>query len=316
MLRRLAAVIVCILIVALPLTSCKEKEPMDVWDEEVSASAGYRRTVLYYVTDDGFMVPIMKLLPWEEGIGRAAVSQLIGTEVNKSAASRMGLNTVLPEGVELHLRINDEGTATLDIANLPELESASEEHSMVTAIACTLLEFLTISSVRFTFDGERLNKLPHGTKVSGEITDASLNVEPGTVNVSAESTYRMTLYFPNSSASLNIPVTRYTTEMPTVESAVKELILGPIHEGLLECFPDETMLLGVDIVDTTATVNVSREFLAVEDSPGTAEAAYEALFLTINELQEITDLRLQVEGDDYEFGSRPVSAPMYPNEFR
>ena len=74
MLRRLAAVIVCILIVALPLTSCKEKEPMDVWDEEVSASAGYRRTVLYYVTDDGFMVPIMKLLPWEEGIGRAAVS--------------------------------------------------------------------------------------------------------------------------------------------------------------------------------------------------------------------------------------------------
>jgi spore germination protein GerM len=75
------------------------------------------------------------------------------------------------------------------------------------------------------------------------------------------------------------------------------------------------MLLNADVIDTTATVNLSREFLAAEDAPGTAEAAYDALFLTINELQEITDLRLQVEGEDYEF-SELVSAPMYPNEFR
>lgn len=315
MLRRLIAVLVCIMVVALPLTSCKEEEPLDVWDEEVAASAGYRRTVLYYVTDEGFTVPIMKLLPWEEGIGKAAVSQLVSTDVNAGSASRMGLNTVLPEGVELTLRINDESVATLDIADLPELESAMDEQVMITAVACTLLEFPTISSVRFTFDGEKLNKLPNGTTVAGEITDAALNVEPGEVDVSTDSTYRLTLYFPNSSASLNIPVTRYVSEMPTVQTAVNELLLGPIHEGLLECFPDGTMLLSADVIDTTATVNLSREFLATEDAPGTAEAAYDALFLTINELQEITDLRLQVEGEDYEF-SEPVSAPMYPNEFR
>lgn len=315
MFRRLIAVLVCIMVVALPFTSCKKEEPLDVWDEDVAASAGYRRTVLYYVTDEGFTVPIMKLLPWEEGIGKAAVSQLVGTEVNNISASRMGLNTVLPEGVELQLRINDEGVATLDIANLPEMENVMEEQVMVTAVACTLLEFPTISSVRLTFDGEKINKLPHGTTVSGEITDAALNVEPGEVDVSTETKYRMTLYFPNSSASLNIPVTRYVSEMPTIQTAVSELLLGPIHEGLLECFPDGTALLDATVLDTTATVNLSREFLAVEDAPGTAEASYDALFLTINELQEITDLRLQVEGEDYEF-ARTVSSPLYPNEFR
>ena len=31
-----------------------------------SGNEGYRRTVLYYATDDGFVVPVMKMIPWED----------------------------------------------------------------------------------------------------------------------------------------------------------------------------------------------------------------------------------------------------------
>ena len=48
-----------------------------------SGNEGYRRTVLYYATDDGFVVPVMKMIPWEEGIGKAALGYLMDVQIWK-----------------------------------------------------------------------------------------------------------------------------------------------------------------------------------------------------------------------------------------
>jgi germination protein M len=61
---------------------------------EDTALAGLRQTTLYYQSDDGMIVPVMKLLPWEEGIGRAALNQLVDTDENRLAATAMGLKTL------------------------------------------------------------------------------------------------------------------------------------------------------------------------------------------------------------------------------
>ena len=37
---------------------------------EEDSEAGFRRTVLYYTAEDGFVVPVMKRIPWEEGSGK------------------------------------------------------------------------------------------------------------------------------------------------------------------------------------------------------------------------------------------------------
>ena len=73
-----AAMIICGM--ALIMCGCAKDVATDagMYDEPAS-EAGMRRTVLYYKDDDGFIVPVMKLIPWEEGIGRAAIGNLVDT---------------------------------------------------------------------------------------------------------------------------------------------------------------------------------------------------------------------------------------------
>ena len=92
---------------------------------ETASDAGYRRTVLYFVSDEGFVVPVMKMIPWEEGIGKAALNCLVGTEANRASAAQMGLQTVIPDGAAFTLRINNEGEATVDISGIEEKVSPS-----------------------------------------------------------------------------------------------------------------------------------------------------------------------------------------------
>ena len=50
--------------------------------------------------------------------------------------------------------------------------------------------------------------------------------------VSSGNAHPMTLYFPNAAASLNVPVTRYGLEVPTLSGAVEALLDGPAADGL------------------------------------------------------------------------------------
>lgn len=279
-----------------------------------SSEEGYRRTVLYYATDDGFIVPVMKMIPWEEGIGKAALGYLQDTDANRASAALMGLQTVIPAGTEFSLRIGNDGEATLDLSGFTAHETAQEERAMVTAIVNTLAEFSSIDSVRITLDGKKVSELPNGTNIKQAMAPFALNAEDGEISASTEGASALTLYFPNQSASLNVPVTRYTEEGATIETAMRALIEGPESDSLRCCFPDGTQLISADLFDGVATVDVSAEFLSAQYIEGLDEAAYTTMYLTANALQPVYELNLLVEGEPYVF-SASVSAPMYVNEF-
>lgn len=209
---------------------------------EEDSEAGFRRTVLYYTAEDGFVVPVMKRIPWEEGIGKAALGYLVDTEANRAAAEQMGLEAPVPEGASFTLRIGDEGNAVVDISGLQELPDAAAEQAMVTGIVNTLTEFDSIHTVQVTLDGAKVAALPHGTDISEAFSTLPLNVEEGTLAVSSGNAHPMTLYFPNAAASLNVPVTRYGLEVPTLSGAVEALLDGPAADGL-RGFPEGTALL-------------------------------------------------------------------------
>ena len=94
-----AAMIICGM--ALIMCGCAKDVATDAgMYDEPAGEAGMRRTVLYYKDDDGFIVPVMKLIPWEEGIGRAAIGNLVDTAENRAEARSRGLNATIPDGVE------------------------------------------------------------------------------------------------------------------------------------------------------------------------------------------------------------------------
>lgn len=308
--------LVCLLAVCL-LAGCgkgpQEEPEAAVFEED--AEAGYRRTVLYYASDDGFIVPVMKRIPWEEGIGKAALGYLVDNASNRAAAAQMGLKAVVPEGASFTLRIGDEGAAVVDISGLKELPDAAAEQALVTGVVNTLTEFDSIDSVRITLDGAKAAALPHGTDISGAFAALPLNVEDGEVPASSDSAHPMTLYFPNRTASLNVPVTRYAAAEPSLSTAVQALLEGPGDEALA-AFPAGTKLLSAYISDGVACVDLSAEFKQVAQTDGLCAALQNAICLTANELEPVYGADIYVEGEAYALHTMQVSAPVYVNEFK
>lgn len=298
------------------LAGCKKAEKgADASMFEEDPEAGYRRTVLYYASDDGYIVPVMKRIPWEEGIGRAALGYLVDDAANRTAAAQMGLRAVVPEGAAFSLRIGEEGAAVVDIAGLTKLADARAEQAMVTGIVNTLTEFDSIQTVRITLDGAKAAALPHGTDISGAFAALPLNVEEGEMPVSSDSAHAMTLYFPNAAASLNVPVTRYGEAQPSLTSAMQALLEGP-KDASLAAFPAGTSLLSAYIADGVVCVDLSGEFKEAAKTDGLSEALQTAITLTANELEPVYGADIYVEGEAYALHSIQVSAPVYVNEFK
>ncbi len=276
------------------------------------SGAGLRKTVLYYQDGNGYIVPIMKQIPWEEGIGKAALNYLRANQANNESAAMMGLTAAVPAEVEFGLRIDDAMCATVDINNAPKFEDAAAERAMVTAIVNTLVEFPTIQTVKITVNGETADKLPAGTRVDDAFECMKMNVESGELATSG-SAHSMQLYFANMSGSLNIPVTRYLQSAPAYHQAVEALIEGPKMDDLICCFPDGTRVLSAYIEDGVAVVDLSAAFAAVEYTEGLFQTAYETLYLTAMEFAEVGQLRLLVEGVEH---GAPAELPQYANQFR
>ncbi len=295
-------------IMAVCFISCKtvdsEKADDEGCNEDSNYDSAYRRTVLYYATEDGMMVPVMKKIPWEEGIGKAALSYLQASYDNDISASKMGVFTVIPEGTNIELKIEG-SNAEVTLKNLPK-QSEAEQKIMITAIVNTLTEFASVETVSIVADGK---------KILDETSKLVLNVEESDVAVSSGNAKRMTLYFPNEQASLNVPVTRYVEGSTDFESAVKELIKGPKHKNLLNCFPDGTVLNSASINENRAVVDVSSDFLAVSDVDGLINACYDCLYLTASEYAVVYDVEIRVDSKPYDLSSVSVFAPMYANEF-
>lgn len=302
--------IISLLIAMLMITSLFGCAPDNMdeegMDPEANLESGYRKTVLYYANEDGLVVPIMKQIPWEEGIGKAALSHLVSNYENDLSASKMGLYTVIPEGAEISLRIGDDGLATVTLSNMPSMEEGKIK-TMVTAIVNTLTEFSSINMVTIKSDGKNIVR---------ETKRLVLNVEDTEIQVSSENAHKMTLYFPNASASLNIPVTRYVEEAPSFALAVQALIDGPQDESLRCCFPEGTELNAAEIEGNKAMVDLTTEFLNAADVDGLLNACYDTLCLTAGEFAVVYELELRVNGEVYDFNTVEVSVPLYVNEFR
>ncbi|MDO4568112.1 MAG: GerMN domain-containing protein [Clostridia bacterium] len=311
---RFRALMCIVAILVFIVTSCaKPIDDIDVDSDSVLVEAGLRRTVIYYLSDEGFIVPVMRMIPWEEGIGKAALQYLVADGVNTSQLSQKGLNPVIPANTEIALRIDD-GHARVDLSGegFP-LSSADAEYAMVVALVNTLVEFPTIDSVSVSVNGNSAT-MANGVELPQNCGRINLNVEVENVETMAAIGIKpVGIYMPNVSGSLMIPITKYTTAEDSFYTAVKLMCEGSNSPAVHQCFPQGVSVLDAYISGTTATVALTGNFAAINEVEGLLESCYKAMYLTALEYGQVSGLRILVDGDVFDTGG--ITNPVYPNEF-
>lgn len=314
MTKKIIAVLMAIALVLLCLAACaKDKEEGP--SEEIPAmnvpDKNMRQTVLYLEDDYGYIVPVMKQIEWVEGIGKAAVSQLIADPDTDSQFEYLGLNPILAVGTEISLSIK-EGVATIQLSEgAIAAEDAVDEMNKVVAVVNTLCEFLTIDSVIIRQTGCD-DTLPCGTDISVAFDPFDLNVATTTLSSDdLENASKIVLYFGSGSGEAIVPVTKYVGGTADPFVVMSELVKGPGDGKLKSLFPEGTQLLGVDVDDAgVATINFSQEIVAVNDTPSLKEKLVKCITLSLRQFDNIDEVVILVEGNEFASTSATTMATM------
>jgi germination protein M len=110
-------IILSIVLLLILLTGCgisgrsKDKDVSLIMDTGVLEDDELREMILYYRDNRGFIIPVMRRVPQEEGIGKTAINLLIDEPGLREDLALVGLLPVLPAGTEIIGMSINEGLA-------------------------------------------------------------------------------------------------------------------------------------------------------------------------------------------------------------
>lgn len=252
---------------------------------------------LHYLTDDGYMVPVKKYIEKQAGIARACLELLVDGVENRVELIKEGLVAPLPADSRFDIAIKD-GEAIVDIKTDAAIDSEDKVRNIVTAIVDTLIEFKSVESVSITINGNReLKNLSVFLPEKSE--QIPLNIEDSAL-MTAANMQEITLYFPNRSGSILVPITRYIAAKPSIYNAVNALASGTKLNGLVNVFPDGTLVLGAAQENGVLTVNLTDDFARINEIYGMYDLAMQAVLLTVMPYTKIDEIRFTVNGTPFE----------------
>lgn len=279
--------------------------------EQEETDAQKTSTIVYYQDNYGYLVPVQCSVPRQDGIAKATLSMMVQSVGNDMQAARLGLRTVLPENTAIDLDIHD-GLARIDLGReVLSMPDAASETNMINAIVQTLTEFDSVKRVEFLIGGQKLDRLTHGTEVSGEFTRGDINLEAAEPTLAQADSQAVTLYFPADSGSVIVPVTRRVRSQADVNTAVLELAKGPANGDMLESVvPAGCGLIDVQVVDRVARLNFTNEFVDLVQNSDGGRLALKALVLTCTQFDGIDAVEIYVDGRKYDAGDLGVPSFM------
>ncbi|MBB6213964.1 germination protein M [Anaerosolibacter carboniphilus] len=282
-----------------------------------------RDTVLYYKDDKGFLIPVMRKIPWTEGIAKSTLASLVDNPANRQDMESIGLLPVIPANTQIHGMNIENGLCKVDFSNdFLNYASKEEEESLIRAVVYTLTEFVTIDRVQLMIDGKVQKKLPFGTEVSKPITRDNINY------VSAQqSKDKVVVYYEGTTNGLEtyfVPVTKAITKSDdlgvNVIDALDALVEGPPEGlGLYTQIPKGTKVISVDVNNAIAYVNFNEEILKIKDSEETAEHVVKSIALTLKEqYNDVAAVKILANGKEVEIGTsqeeEPLAVPTFANQ--
>ena len=301
--------VLCLILCAFAIVGCSApKETAVEYNLPVSS---LRSTTLYYANDDGLIIPIVRRIPWDEGIAVAALSYLTATPENEAECLLHGFHAYIPEGTQFSLKIGDDKKAALDVKNMPALPDENAEQIFIQTVVNTLTEFDTIDTVTITFDGKSMTAMAHGTNVDREMRQFMINPQNTEMETMNQGINTVSLFVPDKTCRYNVPVTAYTAEDVNFETAME--LFCECCENTGTGLPDGTHIISAAMSDGTCAVNFSPEFAEVlSNGDGIYEAIYRAVYLTAKEYGDVSELKIFADSQPL---GKTADIPLYVNEW-
>lgn len=275
---------------------------------------GMRKTVLYFKNRDGYLVPVMRRIPWEEGIARATLNNMIDSPELRDSLSYTGLLPIIPAGTEVTGIAIDEETGICKISfseNFLNNESQSDEESLIKGVVYTLTEFPTIEKVKILVGGKELESLTHGTSIGSILERKDINL----VGRPEDGKSKVLVYYKDKTDEdyqYFIPMTIPTlAPEANVYSALDILFQGPPEGlGLSSDMPQGTTLHGVEISNGTAYVDISYDIYEEESEQISFSNIIKNIGLTLSQFEEIEVVELLIDGETIN-----TTVPAFANEY-
>ncbi|MBM7615166.1 GerMN domain-containing protein [Alkaliphilus hydrothermalis] len=288
-----------------------------VLEEEIQEDA--RETVLYFRDDQGMIIPVMKRIPWEEGIAKSALRHLVDGPAIREELASDGLLPILPEGTEVLGMSISEGLCKVDFDDaLLEYETEVEEKAMLQSLVYTLTEFEAIDQVQILVNGQVKNKLKFGSRIDMPLQRENINLS-GVIN---DGEVPVVVYYKTSGNGLDSHYVPVTKSVQAIKADIKTVLVAllegaPEGMGLYSELPEGVVVNDVFVKDGIAYIDFSEEINRIPDNKDIQQSLVNEIGLTLKEVEpSIAQIRILSSGSEIEMAEGVnLNLPNYSNEY-
>ena len=261
-------------------------------------TANLSNITAYYKDANGFIVPVITGIPWEEGIAKATVRKMVIGSDKEKELSQSGLHGVLPEGTQiLGMSIKD-GVCVVDFTkNILNSASYEDERDMMTALTYTLTEFDTVDKVEIMVEGQELETLAKGYPVNVAFERENINL------VGSEDGANYTVYYKTPEtevAGYYVPITFSAEAVGNpVKIVLEKLFNGPPSDlPVQNDIPYGVSLNNVSLSQGIAKLDLS--MAALNLSQKEYEDLNKIVVLCLKQFEDVDDIAFSIEGISFE----------------
>lgn len=274
----------------------------------------HTQAIFYYKDSHGYLVPVMRQVPKQEGIAKSVIKALIDNSENRIDLRDLGLSPVLPEGLEFDLALKEDNLMRINFNDvILSLKSEEEEITVLQAIVYTLTEFETVDKVQVLVNNKVVDTLTNGVEVDKPLTRQNIN---SLNNVIKGEYVRSTFYSYNNTTNnytYYIPITKNILKAhKDIPSLVEEQI--NINKELNNKIPEGFVLESVVVEDKLVYITIKNEIDTDNDD---FIRFMKAMCLTLGQNSEIDTVKLLIgdkEVEDMEILTFTV--PIFANVYK
>lgn len=283
----------------------------DIDDIEVVEDDGLRETVFYFKNSENYLVPVMKRIPWTEGIAKTTILNMVDTKELRESMSNTDLLPLIPAGTKINgMTVDSENElCKVDFSKeIKNIESKEDEENMIKGIVYTLTEFPTINKVQLMVEGQIIDSINHDVTIREALGRDDINLIGNKENFSS----KVVVYYTDADDDYFVPVTIPTlAPVANVYTALDELFQGPPEGSNLKSnIPDSVKLEGVEIKEGIAFVDINLQDESSLQDEMILNGMMKNIGLTLKEFGDVESVELLLEGEIINTG-----VPVFANEY-